>query len=243
MGSLQAIGERQPRPLPFASSQGHHQHQRRSKFTPLAGLRTVQPLLALVLLAATPACVHHASARARDHSLDLPAELSASLGLTSSGSTKGGLLESGVKRRAASGEARLQGGGSEGQGYERALQASGKARAAAGAGARTAAAAGAAKDGYSALCVVGKNENRYVREWVEYHKCLGECVGGNVGPGESSRGGMAGGAAPACYTQCRWLRGCFCTQHLPSCVQLSPPLTSRGLGEHGGRRRWGPGEQ
>ena len=27
---------------------------------------------------------------------------------------------------------------------------------------------------YSALCVVGKNENRYIREWVEYQKCLGE---------------------------------------------------------------------
>ena len=39
-----------------------------------------------------------------------------------------------------------------------------------------AAAAGttAAADGYSALCVVGKNENLNVREWVEYHKCLGE---------------------------------------------------------------------
>lgn len=29
--------------------------------------------------------------------------------------------------------------------------------------------------GYSALCVVGKDENLYVREWVEYHKCLGGC--------------------------------------------------------------------
>ncbi|EFJ50032.1 hypothetical protein VOLCADRAFT_117046, partial [Volvox carteri f. nagariensis] len=27
--------------------------------------------------------------------------------------------------------------------------------------------------GYSALCVVGRNENRYIREWVDYHKCLG----------------------------------------------------------------------
>ncbi len=26
---------------------------------------------------------------------------------------------------------------------------------------------------YSAICVVAKNENRYIREWVEYHKCLG----------------------------------------------------------------------
>lgn len=29
---------------------------------------------------------------------------------------------------------------------------------------------------YSALCVVAKDENRYIAEWVQYHKCLGECV-------------------------------------------------------------------
>ena len=27
---------------------------------------------------------------------------------------------------------------------------------------------------YSALCAVGNNENIFVREWVEHHKCLGE---------------------------------------------------------------------
>lgn len=38
-----------------------------------------------------------------------------------------------------------------------------------------AAASGSGSDaGYSALCAVGRNENRYVREWVDYHKCLGE---------------------------------------------------------------------
>jgi hypothetical protein len=26
---------------------------------------------------------------------------------------------------------------------------------------------------YSALCVVAKNENKYLREWLEYHRCLG----------------------------------------------------------------------
>ncbi len=26
---------------------------------------------------------------------------------------------------------------------------------------------------YSAICVVAKNENRYLREWLEYHRCLG----------------------------------------------------------------------
>ncbi|PNW77661.1 hypothetical protein CHLRE_10g446150v5 [Chlamydomonas reinhardtii] len=37
-----------------------------------------------------------------------------------------------------------------------------------------AAASGSGSDaGYSALCAVGRNENRYVREWVDYHKCLG----------------------------------------------------------------------
>ena len=28
---------------------------------------------------------------------------------------------------------------------------------------------------YSALCVVGRDENAYVREWAEYHLCLGQC--------------------------------------------------------------------
>jgi hypothetical protein len=37
--------------------------------------------------------------------------------------------------------------------------------------------AAASSVGYSALCAVGRNENRYVREWVEYHKCLGACGG------------------------------------------------------------------
>lgn len=27
---------------------------------------------------------------------------------------------------------------------------------------------------YSAICVVAKDENRYLAEWVQYHKCLGE---------------------------------------------------------------------
>jgi hypothetical protein len=27
---------------------------------------------------------------------------------------------------------------------------------------------------YSAICVVAKNENRYIAEWIEYHRCLGE---------------------------------------------------------------------
>ncbi|PNW77659.1 hypothetical protein CHLRE_10g446050v5 [Chlamydomonas reinhardtii] len=27
--------------------------------------------------------------------------------------------------------------------------------------------------GFAALCAVAKNENRYVREWVDHHKCLG----------------------------------------------------------------------
>lgn len=31
-----------------------------------------------------------------------------------------------------------------------------------------------AAGGYAAICAVAKNENRYVREWVEYHKCLGK---------------------------------------------------------------------
>jgi hypothetical protein len=26
---------------------------------------------------------------------------------------------------------------------------------------------------YSAICVVARNENRYISEWVQYHKCLG----------------------------------------------------------------------
>lgn len=26
---------------------------------------------------------------------------------------------------------------------------------------------------YSALCVIAKNENRYLREWLHYHQCLG----------------------------------------------------------------------
>lgn len=36
-----------------------------------------------------------------------------------------------------------------------------------------AAAANSTYVGYAAICVVGKNENRYIREWVDYHKCLG----------------------------------------------------------------------
>lgn len=28
--------------------------------------------------------------------------------------------------------------------------------------------------GYSALCAVGKNENVYVSEWINYHLCLGQ---------------------------------------------------------------------
>lgn len=28
-------------------------------------------------------------------------------------------------------------------------------------------------EGYAALCVVCKNENSYIREWLNYHKCLG----------------------------------------------------------------------
>ncbi len=32
--------------------------------------------------------------------------------------------------------------------------------------------------GFAALCAVAKNENRYVREWVDYHKCFGaDCRG------------------------------------------------------------------
>ena len=27
---------------------------------------------------------------------------------------------------------------------------------------------------YSAICVVANNENAYLREWLHYHKCLGE---------------------------------------------------------------------
>ena len=27
---------------------------------------------------------------------------------------------------------------------------------------------------YSAICAVAKDENRYIREWAEYHLCLGE---------------------------------------------------------------------
>lgn len=29
-------------------------------------------------------------------------------------------------------------------------------------------------EGYSAICAVAKNENRYIREWALYHICLGE---------------------------------------------------------------------
>ena len=32
---------------------------------------------------------------------------------------------------------------------------------------------------YSALCAVAKNENRYVSEWVKYHRCLGTFLGGH----------------------------------------------------------------
>ncbi len=36
--------------------------------------------------------------------------------------------------------------------------------------------------GYSAVCAVAKNENRYVREWLTYHKCIGEhtCIASSV---------------------------------------------------------------
>lgn len=30
-----------------------------------------------------------------------------------------------------------------------------------------------AKGMYTALCVIGRDENRYVKEWVDYYKCLG----------------------------------------------------------------------
>jgi hypothetical protein len=30
--------------------------------------------------------------------------------------------------------------------------------------------------GYSALCVVARDENIYVKEFVQYHRCLGGCV-------------------------------------------------------------------
>ncbi|KAG2495430.1 hypothetical protein HYH03_006377 [Edaphochlamys debaryana] len=53
-----------------------------------------------------------------------------------------------------------------------AFQLFNSAATAAAAEAGATAAAGASKD-YSALCVVGRNENRYVKEWVDYHKCLG----------------------------------------------------------------------
>ena len=29
---------------------------------------------------------------------------------------------------------------------------------------------------YSAICVIAKDENRYLREWAEYHRCLGACA-------------------------------------------------------------------
>ena len=29
------------------------------------------------------------------------------------------------------------------------------------------------ESGYSALCVVGKDENQYIPEWLDYHKCIG----------------------------------------------------------------------
>ena len=31
---------------------------------------------------------------------------------------------------------------------------------------------------YSALCAVARDENRYIREWVEYHRCMGEVLHG-----------------------------------------------------------------
>lgn len=31
--------------------------------------------------------------------------------------------------------------------------------------------------GYSALCAVSRDDNRYLREWIEYHTlCLGACM-------------------------------------------------------------------
>ncbi|GLC69842.1 hypothetical protein PLESTF_000886500 [Pleodorina starrii] len=66
---------------------------------------------------------------------------------------------------------KANGGGSDGTAA--AAGGGGGAAAAATAAAAVAAAAGGGDDGYSALCVVGRNENRYIREWVEYHKCLG----------------------------------------------------------------------
>ena len=36
-------------------------------------------------------------------------------------------------------------------------------------------------EAYSAICAVAKNENRYIHEWVKYHRCLGEqCVSGDM---------------------------------------------------------------
>ncbi|GLI63438.1 hypothetical protein VaNZ11_006329, partial [Volvox africanus] len=40
-------------------------------------------------------------------------------------------------------------------------------------GTRSTSTPGTSSDGYSALCVVGRNENPYIKEWVEYHNCLG----------------------------------------------------------------------
>lgn len=45
-----------------------------------------------------------------------------------------------------------------------------------------AAAVSSTPDNYSALCVVAKNENFYLREWVEYHQCLGAGTGDRLGP-------------------------------------------------------------
>lgn len=37
----------------------------------------------------------------------------------------------------------------------------------------TTAQTGAQTKAYSALCVVARDENRYIREWALYHLCLG----------------------------------------------------------------------
>ncbi|GFR44512.1 hypothetical protein Agub_g5777 [Astrephomene gubernaculifera] len=113
--------------------------------------RTTQPLLTLLLIIALFGCF--GPAQLQFHSLGAEALV---LGGGSTALDGSGISNTG--RSSISGS----GGSSSGR---RTISSSGSP----GGGSSSGSTAG----GYSALCAVGRNENRYVREWVDYHKCLG----------------------------------------------------------------------
>lgn len=80
--------------------------------------------------------------------------------------------------------------------------------------------------GFAALCAVAKNENRYVREWVDHHKCLGACCKGRSW--RQSPGSSQGRGACRTHTLCLWgrasLRTCMKggSGHIARAVESAP---------------------